>query len=331
MFAVASDGPLAAGMATNRTLTWLGHSTFRLDTPGGKRIYIDPFLNGNPKCPEAEREPERVDVIAITHGHGDHVGDTIALAAKFGCTVVAPVELADWLARQGVEDVRDPNKGGTVDVDGVKVTLTHAHHSSSTNDGTYAGEPCGLVVELEDGFKVYFAGDTNVFGDMALIARIYAARRRGAADRRPLHDGSAGGGRRARAARSEAVRPVPLRHVPGADGNARAAARARAGRRGRSRPSREARSSCERALVRRDRRRVPELALEGVGSTSRARSCCDDVRDERLLRDGARAGHAGRRARGDRRRRSKAALARPGGGVRPRPDRRSWSSSTSRS
>jgi L-ascorbate metabolism protein UlaG (beta-lactamase superfamily) len=72
-----------------------------------------------------------------------------------------------------VESVRDPNKGGTVDVDGVKVTLTHAQHSSSTNDGTYAGEPCGLVVELEDGTTLYFAGDTNVFGDMALIRRIY--------------------------------------------------------------------------------------------------------------------------------------------------------------
>ena len=82
--------------------------------------------------------------------------------------------MRDWLQGQGVESVRDPNKGGTVELDGVKVTLTHAQHSSSTNDGTYAGEPCGLVVEVEDGFKLYFAGDTNVFGDMALIARIYA-------------------------------------------------------------------------------------------------------------------------------------------------------------
>ena len=156
-----------------RTLTWLGHATFRVDTPRGKRIYIDPFLNGNPKCPDSEVEPERVDAILITHGHGDHYGDAVALAGKFGCTVVAPVELADWLQGQGVESVLDPNKGGTVEVEGVKVPLTHAQHSSSTNDGTYAGEPCGLVVELEDGFKLYFAGDTNVFGDMALIARIY--------------------------------------------------------------------------------------------------------------------------------------------------------------
>jgi L-ascorbate metabolism protein UlaG (beta-lactamase superfamily) len=157
------------------TLTWLGHAAFRIDSPGGKRIYVDPFLSGNPKCPESELSPERVDVIAITHGHGDHVGDAIDLAKKFSCTVVAPVELADWLSlKQGVENVRDPNKGGTVDVDGVKFTLTNAHHSSSNNDLEYMGEPCGIVVTLEDGTKVYFAGDTCVFGDMQLIARLYS-------------------------------------------------------------------------------------------------------------------------------------------------------------
>ncbi len=152
-------------------LTWLGHSAFRLDA-AGKRIYIDPFLNGNPKCPESEQAPERVDVIAVTHGHGDHVGDTIALAKEHGATVVAPVELADWLESQGVEKLLDPNKGGTVSVDGVRFTMTNAFHSSSTNDGKYTGEPCGIVVRAE-GKSVYFAGDTCVFGDMALIARLY--------------------------------------------------------------------------------------------------------------------------------------------------------------
>src|SRR5689334_8613940 len=120
------------------SVTWLGHGSFRLDSPEGKRIYVDPFLHGNPKCPESEVEPERVDVIALTHGHGDHVGDAVELAKKHGCTVVAPVELADWLSgKQGVESVRDPNKGGTTEVEGVKFTLTDAHHSSSTDDGTY--------------------------------------------------------------------------------------------------------------------------------------------------------------------------------------------------
>ena len=88
------------------TLTWLGHSAFRIDTPGGKRVYVDPFLNGNPKCPEAEQQPERVDLILLTHGHDDHVGDTIALYEKFKRRVIAPVELRWWLEAQGVADGR---------------------------------------------------------------------------------------------------------------------------------------------------------------------------------------------------------------------------------
>ena len=156
------------------TLTWLGHAAFRVDTPGGKRLYVDPFLNGNPKCPDNEKEPERVDVIALTHGHGDHVGDTVDIAKKHSCTVVAPVELAGWLGGEGVEKTQNPNKGGTVEVEGIKFTMTNAFHSSSTDDGTYTGEPCGIVVTLEDSTKVYFAGDTCVFGDMQLIGRIYS-------------------------------------------------------------------------------------------------------------------------------------------------------------
>ena len=159
------------------TLTWLGHAAFRVDSPGGKRIYVDPFLSGNPKTPEFEREPERCDVIVLTHGHGDHLGDTIALHEQFSCPVVAQVELRAWLTQNGVADdgqAQSPNKGGTVTAEGVKVTLTTANHSSSTPDDTYAGEPCGVVLELEDGTRIYFAGDTNVFGDMSLIGRIYS-------------------------------------------------------------------------------------------------------------------------------------------------------------
>jgi L-ascorbate metabolism protein UlaG (beta-lactamase superfamily) len=157
------------------TLTWLGHAAFRLDTASGKRIYVDPWLSGNPKCPENEQTPERVDIIALTHGHGDHVGDTVGLANEHGATVVALVELAGWLGKQGVDDskLQAPNKGGTVGVAGVKFTLTNAFHSGSAPDGSYAGEPSGIVVKTEDGKALYFAGDTCVFGDMQLIGRIY--------------------------------------------------------------------------------------------------------------------------------------------------------------
>lgn len=158
-------------------LTWLGHNAFRFDTPGGKRVYIDPFLD-NPKCPESEKEPERVDLIALTHGHDDHVGSTVQLAQQFGCPVVALVELRGWLSLQGLpEDMTQAfNKGGTVERDGIKVTMTDAHHSSGSfenNQFIYLGEPCGLVFEVENGTKLYFAGDTNVFMDMQLIGRIY--------------------------------------------------------------------------------------------------------------------------------------------------------------
>jgi L-ascorbate metabolism protein UlaG (beta-lactamase superfamily) len=158
------------------TLTWLGHAAFRLDSGGGKRIYIDPWLD-NPKCPDSEREPDRCDVIALTHGHTDHVGSTVELSKRFGpLPVVAMVELKGWLKQQGaeVDDLPGPNKGGTVEAEGLEFTLTNAFHSSAADDGTYVGEAAGLVVELEDGKTIYFAGDTCVFGDMQLIGRIYS-------------------------------------------------------------------------------------------------------------------------------------------------------------
>jgi len=157
------------------TLTWLGHASFRLDTDDGKRIYIDPWLQGNPKTPESEKTPERCDVIAITHAHGDHVGDVVAISKKFpDAEIVAMVELKPWLGSQGanVGDLPGINKGGTQEIDGVKFTLTNAFHSSGTPDGGYGGEAAGLVIRA-NGKSVYFAGDTCVFGDMALIARLY--------------------------------------------------------------------------------------------------------------------------------------------------------------
>jgi L-ascorbate metabolism protein UlaG (beta-lactamase superfamily) len=156
------------------TITWLGHAAFRIDTPAGNRLYIDPFLTGNPSCPASELEPDRVDAILLTHGHSDHVGDTVRLARAFACRVIAQVELRALIGEEiGQEMASSLNKGGGVDVLGSRITFTHANHSSSY-EGTYTGEGCGLVIESPGAPTLYFAGDTNVFGDMALIGRIYA-------------------------------------------------------------------------------------------------------------------------------------------------------------
>ncbi len=164
-------------MAT--TLTWLGHAAFRIETESGTRVYVDPFLTGNPSCPDGEREPERCDLVVLTHGHDDHVGDAVAIAQRFSCPVVAQVELRGWLSTQGLDANMGQalNKGGTGRFGDVRVTLTDANHSSSTfqNDTfVYLGESCGVVLRPDDGPTVYFAGDTNVFGDMALVKRLYA-------------------------------------------------------------------------------------------------------------------------------------------------------------
>ena len=154
------------------TLTWLGHASFMLGSDRGKRIYVDPFLSGNPKTPDDEKEPDRVDVICVTHGHGDAVD----LSQRFPeAEVVAIVELKSWLGSKGanVGDVPGLNKGGTTALDGITYALVNAFHSSATPDGTYGGEACGLVIRLEEGRTIYFAGDTCVFGDMQLIRHLW--------------------------------------------------------------------------------------------------------------------------------------------------------------
>ena len=158
------------------SLTWLGHAAFRIESDRGKRVYVDPFLSGNPLTPESEKQPERVDVIALTHGHSDHVGDTVELSQRFpDAPIVAFLELNGWLGNEGANVGQLPglNKGGTREIDGIRFTVVNAFHSSSSNEGQYLGEAAGLVVRLEDGKTIYFAGDTCVFGDMALIARLY--------------------------------------------------------------------------------------------------------------------------------------------------------------
>ena len=157
-------------------VTWLGHGSFRIDSPGGKRVYIDPWLEGNPKCPESEFAPEQCDVIAVTHGHFDHIDAVKAIAAEFKPPIVAAYELDQWFVSQEIVGAGEHGmgKGGTQELAGISFTATHAFHSSSAPDGTYTGEPVGFVIGFENGTKVYAAGDTNVFGDMELIKRLYA-------------------------------------------------------------------------------------------------------------------------------------------------------------
>jgi L-ascorbate metabolism protein UlaG (beta-lactamase superfamily) len=159
-------------------LTWFGHATWLLETPGGKRVLFDPWFTGNPKVPEGT-DPGAIDVMLLSHGHSDHTADVIRLAAeKKPKAIVGMLEMMDYFEAKGVENGVGMNKGGSTEAEGLRITMTDAHHSSSIGeeDGTivYTGEPAGLVVTLENGFKIYFAGDTCVFGDMALIGELYS-------------------------------------------------------------------------------------------------------------------------------------------------------------
>jgi L-ascorbate metabolism protein UlaG (beta-lactamase superfamily) len=158
-------------------LTWLGHATFRIETPAEKTVIIDPWIMGNPMCPESEKNVKNVDVLLCTHGHGDHIGDAAEIARKHNPIVVGIPELARWLGKKGAKQIAEMNKGGTQTVADIKVTMVHADHSCGIQDGdelVYGGEACGYVVEFSNGVKIYHAGDTNVFGDMAIIRELYS-------------------------------------------------------------------------------------------------------------------------------------------------------------
>lgn len=157
-------------------ITWLGHATFQITLANGKGVLIDAWVDGNPACPKDEKKLERVDTMLITHGHGDHIGDALAIARKFNPQVVAIFETAAWFESKGVKNVIGMSKGGTVKVGDIEVTMVHAIHSNSIHDGDkmiYGGEPAGYIVRLPGGLTIYHAGDTAVFGDMKLIAQLY--------------------------------------------------------------------------------------------------------------------------------------------------------------
>jgi L-ascorbate metabolism protein UlaG (beta-lactamase superfamily) len=158
-------------------ITWLGHATFRIETPGGKTILIDPWVMGNPMCPEDQKTFDKIDVMLCTHGHGDHIGDAVTLARKHNPVVVGIYELCMWMQKKGAKQISPMNKGGTQTVGDIRVTMVHADHSCGIEDDgqiIYGGEACGYVIQFENNLKIYHAGDTNVFGDMSIIHDLYA-------------------------------------------------------------------------------------------------------------------------------------------------------------
>ncbi|MEA2629971.1 MAG: hypothetical protein QOE66_190 [Chloroflexota bacterium] len=169
-------------MALDRdtTFTWYGHACVEVRTPGDKIILIDPWFS-NPLSPRSADSVERCDLLLVTHGHRDHLGEAVALASRLRPVWPSMHELSLWLARTlpgGADAATGMNKGGTMEAAGLKITMTHADHSAGDwNAGgettLYLGEPAGFVVEVENGFRFYHAGDTAVFGDMALIRDLY--------------------------------------------------------------------------------------------------------------------------------------------------------------
>lgn len=147
-------------------LTWYGHAAFALNVEGG-HVLVDPFLTGNELAPVSASEVE-ADYILITHGHGDHVGDAVAIAKRTGAQCISNFEICNWLQSQGVTRIHPQHIGGGFQHPFGYLKLTIAHHGSSLPDGSYGGNPCGLLLTTE-GKKIYLAGDTGLFDSMRLI------------------------------------------------------------------------------------------------------------------------------------------------------------------
>ncbi len=147
-------------------VTWYSHACFQFEV-GGTRILTDPFLTGNPLAPVAASDVNP-DVILVSHGHGDHIGDTVSIAKRTGALVISNFEIQNWLTQQGVKNTHPQHIGGAHTFPWGAVKLTIAHHGSALPDGSYGGNPTGLLLYLE-GKKVYHACDTGLFYDMKLI------------------------------------------------------------------------------------------------------------------------------------------------------------------
>lgn len=162
------------------SITWLGHSAFRLVLADERTLFIDPWLMENPACPQAMKKPSRCDIVLLTHGHFDHIGDVEPLVERFNPVIVGNYDLCTVLGRQIAGGrFAGMNTGGTQIVDGVRISLTKAFHSSSvdTPQGlVYAGMPNGVIVDAPGLATLYHAGDTDVFGDMTLIAQLWQPR-----------------------------------------------------------------------------------------------------------------------------------------------------------
>ena len=151
------------------TFTWLGHGAWAIET-GKHRLLLDPFLNDSPTSPVKAKDVQ-ADFILLSHGHGDHVGDTVAIAQRTGATVIGLYEVCDWVARQGVKNTIGMNIGGGLQQPFGHVKLTIAHHSSTMPDGSPGGAPAGFLLKL-DGANIYFACDTALFMEMQLIGAV---------------------------------------------------------------------------------------------------------------------------------------------------------------
>lgn len=146
---------------------WLAHSAFAFSIDGNS-VYVDPFITNNPLSPIKVNEAD-ADVILVSHGHGDHVGDAVAIAQRTQAPTISNVEIAGWLRHQGAPNAIGINTGGTINLDFMSVKLTPAFHSSSLPDGSYGGMPNGMIIVTNGGLKIYYAGDTALFRDMELI------------------------------------------------------------------------------------------------------------------------------------------------------------------